>query len=423
MNNTDFIDYSSFLNRKSQIEEIKQFLTNYSDNNSSALYLYGDNGIGKTTFIQNLLKKLDYTIIYYDNIDNKNKSIENMYQNISSNNIMSLFYNKPKKNVILIDDIYTITFTEKNYFNNLIKILKNNKKTNTLNSPIICVNNTHNDKKISELIKCCINVKLDNPTDGELIDILNNLIPNLFKYSDNINKIIKKNILLFLNNRLNKINKIINYEKYNVILNKFYKNFNNMENDLYYNIKNSTLNLLTNYYTITDINNIGDCNRTTIGLLFHENIVKLFNKQDKDKVVNYYSKILDNFTYCDYIDRYIFINQIWQLNDVCYIIKIFYNNYLLYQYNLLNQKIRLDNIIFTKILTKYSSEYNNYQFFMSIYQLLNINKREIIILFYNLYQKYNLNISKDILNYYNINKLIYNRMIKYINNVLEYNII
>ena len=70
--------------------------------------------------------------------------------------------------------------------------------------------------------------------------------------------------------------------------------------------------------------------------------------------------------------------QIWQLNDITYIIKIFYNNFILWQNNLL-KNISQENIIFTKILTKYSSEYNNFNFIFNNTQLYSTNKKLLLL--------------------------------------------
>jgi hypothetical protein len=64
-----------------------------------------------------------------------------------------------------------------------------------------------------------------------------------------------------------------------------------------------------------------------------------------------------------------------------YIIKIFYNNFILSQNNLL-KNIGQENIIFTKILTKYSSEYNNFNFIFNNTQLYSTNKKTLLLHIY-----------------------------------------
>jgi hypothetical protein len=125
-----------------------------------------------------------------------------------------------------------------------------------------------------------------------------------------------------------------------------------------------------------DVINYSD--RTSLSLLLHENIIKLFDNNLTQNELKIYKQILDNFIFCDCIDKNIFLYQIWQLNDITYIIKIFYNNFILWQNNLL-KNISQENIIFTKILTKYSSEYNNFNFIFNNTQLYSTNKKLLLL--------------------------------------------
>ena len=57
-------------------DEIKSFLDNFFNNDKSLmttrlLYLYGMECTGKTTFVKDVLKKLNYEMIYYNSIDLK----------------------------------------------------------------------------------------------------------------------------------------------------------------------------------------------------------------------------------------------------------------------------------------------------------------------------------------------------------------
>ena len=100
---------------------------------------------------------------------------------------------------------------------------------------------------------------------------------------------------------------------------------------------------------------INETDRTSIGLLFHENIVSIF--KDTNASINTYIKILSNINYCDFIDRITFQKQIWIFNEMSSLIKIIYNNNILF--NNIKEFNNIDEIRFTKVLTKYSTEYNN----------------------------------------------------------------
>ena len=418
------INLNEILERKQIEKDIENILNNFNKDEKykRGIYIYGDSGIGKTKFIINLLKELNYDVIYYDNSIIRNKSlIDNIgSQNLSNSNVYSMFTNKPKKIVIVIDDIDGMNYGDKNGIISLIKLIrikktKKQKLENLTNNPIICINNKNNDKKILELMKVCHVFELKNPSNSQLLNIINNLLPSIFRYKEYENKLIKNNILDFLNNNLISINKILFYENNDIIYKKFYKNYKTNVNESNENIKIITKDFLENEYMFDKINNILESDRTILSLLFHENIIQILGSNN----LNTYLKILENFIFSDYIDRIIFQKQIWQLTEMNYIIKLFQNNYILTSNNLL-KKIHLEDIIFTKILTKYSSEYNNYIFIYNLLQSFLIDKKDVLTLFYNLDKNFETNDIIYKLENYNITKLEIIRIVKLINQLIDY---
>ncbi len=418
------INLNEILERKQIEHDIENILNNFNidEKYKKGIYIYGNSGIGKTKFIINLLKRLNYDAIYYDNTVIRNKSlIDNIgSQNLSNSNVHSMFTNRPKNIAIVIDDIDGMNYGDKNGIISLIKLIrvkktKKQKLENQTNNPIICINNKNNDKKIVELMKVCHVFELKNPSNNQLLNIIDNLLPNIFRYKKYENVLIKKNILDFLNNNLISINKILFYENNDIIYNNFYENYKVNVNETNENIKIITKDFLENEYTFHKINNILESDRTILSLLFHENIKQILNFNN----LNIYLEILENFIFSDYIDRIIFQKQIWQLTEMSYIIKLFQNNYILTKNNLL-KKINLEDIIFTKILTKYSSEYNNYIFIYNLLQSFLIDKKDILTLFYDLNNNYNINEIINKLENYNINKLEIIRIIKLINQLIDY---
>lgn len=425
------LDLNSILDRNNiakNIEAILKKIVNNDPNTKKGIYIHGDDGIGKTKFVLNLLKKLDYDIIYYDSTNIKNKSIiQNISNNnLSANSVYSLFYEKTRKIVVVIDDIIAMNYGDKNTLTNLIKLIrlkktKKQKIENYSHTPIICINSNINDKKINELINICNVFEIKNPTKSQLENVLTEIIPTIF-YQNNVkNEVLKNNILNFLNNNLHNINKIIFYYKNDLINNFLDTNYNNSITSNYEtSIKIITKNLLQKYYNFNNIHLIFECDRTIISLLYHENIINLFENNNIDD----YLQILNNFIFCDYIDRIIFQKQIWQLIEMNFIIKIFYNNFLLKHKNLY-KNIKNEDIIFTKILTKYSSEYNNYMFLYNLLQYFLNDKKDILLFFIN-----NQNINIDLfinnllINFENINisKLEIQRIIKFVNQLFNYNI-
>ena len=412
---------NKILERETIETQILDFLNNFEinckkKNFSKCIYIHGEHGIGKTTFILNLLKNNNYDVLYYDNTYIRNKTlIESISNdNVGNYSISNMFSDKPKKIVILIDDLYSMNYGDKNGIVSLIKLVRFKKTKKQLkeaysNNPIICINTNYTDKKILELIKISTVFELTNPTNNHLLNLLDYISPNLFCYDEEVNKIIKKNILLFLNNNLFSLKKIYFYYNNNFIIEKFYNHYKDDYIQNNKNIKNITKTLLNKSYNFDDINSILESDRTIVSLILHENIIHLL-----DNDLQTYLKILDNFIFSDYIDRIIFQKQIWQLTEINYIIKIFYNNFVLNQNNLYKN---IDNIIFTKILTKYSAEYNNFIFIYSLIQNLLLDKKDLIIIF----NDSNINSLINRLEYYNISKLEIIRIIKLFDNLINNN--
>ena len=164
---------NNILNREEKANNIKDILLDFDKNKNNVLlkkgiYVYGDPGTGKTTFVTNILKEMDYDIIKYDAGDIRNTSvIEDITKHtMSDKNIMSIFNKKIRKIAIIMDEIDGMNNGDKGGINTLIKLIrpKKTKKQRleqvTMN-PIICIGNYRVDKKIKELIKVCNAVELN----------------------------------------------------------------------------------------------------------------------------------------------------------------------------------------------------------------------------------------------------------------------
>jgi replication factor C subunit 1 len=125
------ININKILNREEKVISIKDILTNFELNKHDLLvkkgiYIYGEPGSGKTTFITNILNELNYDIINYDAGDVRNKSVidDITKNNMSDKNIMSLFNKKVKNIAIIMDEIDGMNNGDKGGINTLIKLIR-----------------------------------------------------------------------------------------------------------------------------------------------------------------------------------------------------------------------------------------------------------------------------------------------------------
>ena len=422
----DQLDLNCILNRNDKEQKLIETLNYFEKhknnlNTTRGIYIYGSPGTGKSVFVKKVLKKLNYDIILYDAGDIRNKNIiENITkENMSDTNVISMFQKKKKKIAIIMDEIDGMNSGDKGGINSLIKLIrpkktKKQKKEDIAMVPIICIGNYHIDKKIIEMTKASIKIELKTPTDVEVLKICSVLMSNMD--TEILNSIVKyvKGDLRKVENIYNLYNNHDSLMKNKLITNIFQsKTFNEDTKDI-------TKNLLFNKYTI-DYHNLimNDTDRTSVGLLFHENIIDILNKLPIDTSILLYKKILNNFCFSDYLDRTTFQKQIWCFNEMSSLIKTFYNHTLIHQ---TENDIILDTKReprFTKVLTKYSTEYNNQIFIINLCLELNMDKKDIISYFIFLRDNNDMEKIYNIFenNNYNITKLDINRLYRFIDNI------
>jgi len=417
----DKLDLNKILDREHVASEIKNILQDLKTNihNHSfkrGIYIYGEPGSGKTEFVNSILKELDCEVIKYDAGDVRNKNIiDNISKhNISDVSVMSLLNKQKKTIVIVMDEIDGMNNGDKGGINSLIKLIrpkktKKQKLEDITYNPIICISNYHVDKKIKELIKVCYSFEISKPNDKQITDIIYSILPDI-----DVN--LHNDIVSYLQGDLRKLTYIYNlYIKDKTIINDYL--FNNIlisksDNE---NVKTITRKLISVKMDIKNHNEImNETDRTIVGLLWHENIIDVLEKLPLSTSIPFYCKVLNNICFADYIDRITFQKQIWIFNEMSSLIKTFYNNFIYHNENLKKYKFNPLDVRFTKVLTKYSTEYNNSLFIQNLCQLLGIDKKDLFNFFIKLKNFHNSEDVYSILEQYDIDKLDINRMYRYI---------
>jgi DNA polymerase III delta prime subunit len=428
------ININSIFERESIANEIKQILLSFDNNYKNTnfkkgIYIYGSPGCGKTHFIMNILKELDYDVIKYDAGDVRNKGLIDTItsNNISNRNVLQMMTKKVKKLAIVMDEIDGMNNGDKGGITALIKIIRQKKTKkqrleNVTTNPIICIGNYYIDKKIKELIKVCNTFELKTPSSCQIEKILNITIPSIKTsnklYIESILKYIQGDMrkLLFVNEVLTKKPELITQDTIeNIFHIKSYNEDSKKITEMLIN-KNVQMEQHNHFMNETD--------RTIVALLWHENIVDVLQGKNIEKTFPFYSKILKIMCYADYIDRITFQSQIWQFNEMSSLMKTFYNNNL-YHNNFPENvdKFKPNEVRFTKVLTKYSTEYNNMLFTYNLSQQLDLDKKDLLSMFQELRlykgsdlcsQNDKLNDVEKIFENYDITKLDIKRMYRYL---------
>jgi len=417
----EFVNINAILNRNEIYNNIKDFLINFEENKYNmsckrGIYIYGNPGTGKTFFIQNLLKELNYDIVTYDAGDIRNKSIVDTItkHNMSDRNVLSMFTKNVKKIVIIMDEIDGMNNGDKGGINSLIKLIrpkktKKQKLEDIVMNPIICIGNYHIDKKIKELIKVCSCYELKNPTNDQIEKLINS-------YISNVTPELKSNLLHYIQGDLRKMECIVNiYNKQNTLL----------KNEIIQNIfqpksynedsKKITQNLINHNECLNNHNRVmNEADRTIVGLLWHENIIDVLGKFPNEESFPFYNTILDTICFSDYMDRITFQKQIWQFNEMTSILKTFYNNKLYHDRFEKKPFFNPSEVRFTKVLTKYSTEYNNHLFIQNLCSILGMDKKDMFAFFQNLRNEKTDEEIQLYMENYDINKLDINRIFRYL---------
>ena len=419
------LDMNFLLNRQSLEEKFRNAIDHFEKNKKDQLvkrgiYLYGPPGCGKTMFVEKILKNMNYDIIKYDAGDVRNKSIvEHITKhNMSDKNVLSLFKKQTKKLVIMMDELDGMNSGDKGGINTLIKLIrpkktKKQKKEESTMIPIVCIGSCHVDKKIKEMIKICVSIKLELPKNDEVNKIIDILMPKL-------ETPLKQKMITYIDGDLRKLKSTYDIYKNqeSILKNQLIQNMFQQKN---YNedVKNIIRKLLNNNYSLEQHNELmNETDRTSVGLLYHENIMDVLEKLPKNESIPFYNSILDNICFSDYIDRITFQKQIWIFNEMSSLIKTFYNNHL-YQKNYGEKNIVFNppDVRFTKVLTKYSTEYNNSIFIQNLCKQLNMDIKDMFSLWIDLKNKYSIEEIVELFDNenYEINKLDINRIYRFLN--------
>jgi SpoVK/Ycf46/Vps4 family AAA+-type ATPase len=396
------INLNAILDRTSIEADITEILQNFTSKSSDVqfkkgIYVYGAPGCGKTHFVMNLLKKLDYDIIRYDAGDVRNKAMVDTItsDNVSNCNVLKLMTGKVQKIAIVMDEIDGMNSGDKGGISSLIKLIRQKKTKkqrleNATMNPVICIGNYFVDKKIKELMKVCHTFELKMPTERQTELMVSLSMPTIRdpQLLKEIHRYIQSDIrkLKFLQTIYKKNAGLITTHMMQNIFHT--KSYNDDSKQIIQQLfeKPMPINEHSTFMNETD--------RTTVALLWHENVVDRLAKIPREIAFPFYLKILNNICFADYIDRITFQNQIWIFNEMSSLIKTFHNNRLYHTHlesTSAKQKYMRDytepsaeNIRFTKVLTKYSTEYNNLMFVFMLCQELNMDRNDMVAFFQEL---------------------------------------
>jgi len=420
------LDFTGMLERETLAEKIRATLANFQKNKHNLLekrgiYVYGSPGAGKTRFVNQILKDCGYDVIAYDAGDIRNKAIIETITShtMAEKSIVSLFERKARPIAVVMDEIDGMNNGDKGGINELIKLIrpkktKKQKQEKVTYCPIICISNYHVDKKIKELQKVCETFEVKTPTNAQVQNLMRACMPEL-------GVTLTRNIVDFLQGDLRKLDSI-----YRIYTNQCSILKNEVIQDIFrpksYNedTKEITRKLINERYSLDEhLTVMNETDRTIVGLLFHENVIDVLEKRPKAQAIPLYLQLLDNICFADYMDRITFQKQIWQFNEMTSLIKTFRNNKTFHDTLETPPKYDPAEVRFTKVLTKYSTEYNNSLFIQNLCQQLGLDKKDTFAFFMELRGGLTEEEISNLLETYDISKLDVSRIYRYLDKYIH----
>ena len=354
------------------------------------IYIYGSPGTGKTQFVTDLLSKLGYDAIVYNSSDVRNKQVIDHIasHHISNRNVLDMMYQRYKPIAIVMDEIDGMNNGDKVGITALMKLIRQKKtkkqrmEHQTLN-PIICIGNYYVDKKIKELMKVCHCFELKSPTDDQMEQLLAHSVPALTE-----TPYMRSRIVHYIQGDMRKLGFVERVYRARPdfltdddILSNIFQIKSYSDNAKF--LAQSLLRApapMSQHPTF-----MNETDRTIVSLLYHENVVDhLWTALPAADARTLYGRMLNNICYADYVDRLTFQNQIWIFNEMSSLMKTFYNQWMVHHMYPAQQNTYRPpegGVRFTKVLTKYSTEYNNQTFLYQMCQKLDMDRKDMMAFF------------------------------------------
>lgn len=416
---------SDLIGNGKNIKKIIQWIKNFKKGKPKyrALFLYGPPGIGKTTIAHIILKKFGYEIIEFNASDVRSqKSVrENISKFLNTINVSFINSKVIKPMGIIMDEVDGMSSGDRGGVSELVKLIAPKKKEpdQTFFNPVICICNNNTEKKLSELKKFSLQIKFNKPSIYDLQKVAANIILN---ENINIDDDAIQIILLYSQNDFRRLTYILEDLK-NLFneetittenLEGFFETFAKKNIDT--NLFEATNKVLNNYNNLEENLNFYKSEKSLLSMMIHENFIYHIqnSKISKIKKLENSLEIIHNLSIGDIVDKYIYNNQFWELQEYNGIIKCCYPSYII---SGKKKKKSINNkIVFTTLLSKSALHFGNQKNFSLLKNKFKINGKYIFFL-----QKYILNnIFKenldnnfvDLLKKYGVDSTIIDKLVK-----------
>ena len=386
-------DINEMVGNKKNIDTIKKWLSDFKSNKKNterALFISGPPGIGKTTIAHLILKHFDYEIIEFNASDVRSqKSVKDNLLKILNNTNVSLMQDNKSRNIgIIMDEVDGMSSGDRGGVSELVSLItpsKKEKKNKVLKkyvNPIICICNNSTEKKLSDLKKFCLEISFSKPSNNDLKNIADKIIQ---KENINIEDSATQLVINYSQNDVRRLtfllqdvsNSFQNKEISCEDIEKMYTSFSKKNLDI--SLFEATNKLLNNYNSLDETSILYESDKSLMAMMLHENFITTVQKNRKDKnsiKLEKIYEIIHNLSIGDIIDKYIYNNQYWGLQEYNGVIKCSLPSKIIN--NMEKNICSNSDINFTSLLSKSALQYGNQKNFILIKDKMQISKKYVM---------------------------------------------
>lgn len=345
---------------------------------SRGVFVRGPPGCGKTQFVLGGLRNLGYDPMVLGAGSSRNKEvIESLTEgNIAQRSVMNMFHGLHRPVVIVLDDVDCLGAggTDKGAVTSLVRLIRAQKSRRHATHPraanaVVCIGGTGKDKKTKEIAAACgVHLPLETLGEKDIICLANRLGPGLTTKEVEC-------AVNFAQGDLHQLRIACDF-----LSNEDRSGPQTLESlcrlDAEQDSRDLAARLLESGCSVKDHGQlVCDVDRAILGLTLHENIPRLLpNCLDPT-----YLDIAERFAEADCLDRTGFQRQVGQLGEMSSMLKSAWTSHLLKTQD--PPAGRLDvvckDVRFTRVLTKYSSEFSNLRFIQSICARTGLDRRAL----------------------------------------------
>ena len=378
---------SQIIGNNKQIINFKSWLENLSTSKNHGIVISGNQGLGKTLTIRQILEECGYIprIINPNEIkDHRTYNDFNDYYNFSNSIYSKIQFgkNKNKKIALIFDETENITLTsEKKY---VMEIYKENNKLKSF--PLIFISNNQHSKLLNDLKKSCPEIVFTNLSIDELKTLIKKIAQKekiLFESDIVIDKLIR-----FSQNDIRRLINLLQELSYHGINNKISEsNINEFiekskEKNIDVGLFDSTERILNNYLDYETIIKLYESEKVLLPLMIHENYLKKILNKSKDSwsnIIYNIVKISDSISRGDNIETSIYTDQNWYLQNIHGFYTCLNTSYWINK-NKSNYKIKNEDIKFSSDLNKTSLKNINRKNIVNLSKIINNKSNEEILM-------------------------------------------